>query len=84
MQADGYLEVRSLAGTTAVSHRLARVESYSPRIRLQEAILVGNSHGQVKFGELSLDLFRVMQVRTSGATERRLEVTTLTLDVDTM
>jgi len=31
------------------------------RIRLQEAILVGNSAQQIKFSELTLDMFRMMQ-----------------------
>lgn len=32
------------------------------KIRLQEAILVGNYQAQVKFSELTLDMFRIMQV----------------------
>lgn len=35
---------------------------YSVRIKVQEAILVGNYQHQVKFSELTLDMFRIMQV----------------------
>ncbi|KAI9034332.1 protein SCAI [Hyaloraphidium curvatum] len=32
-----------------------------PRLRLQEAIVVGNNQNQVKFSELSLDMYRMLQ-----------------------
>ena len=41
------------------------IPSNSARIKLQEAILVGNYHHQVKFSELTLDMYRIMQVRIS-------------------
>jgi len=61
-QADSSVDVRLGSSAAIVSNRLPRSEAFPSRIRLQEAILVGNTHSQVKFGELSLDLFRVMQV----------------------
>ncbi|KAI9143879.1 protein SCAI [Paraphysoderma sedebokerense] len=33
----------------------------SPRLRLQEAVLVGSCHNQVKFSELTLDVYRMLQ-----------------------
>lgn len=33
----------------------------SPKLRLQEAILVGNHQNQVKFSELTLDMYRMLQ-----------------------
>lgn len=47
----------------ALSNRLKLPPSgLEGKIRLQEAILVGNYQHQVKFSELTLDMFRVMQV----------------------
>ena len=37
-------------------------ENDRARLRIQEAILVGNRHDQVKFSELTLDIYRVLQV----------------------
>jgi hypothetical protein len=33
----------------------------TPKLRLQEAILVGNNQNQVKFSELTLDMYRMLQ-----------------------
>lgn len=33
----------------------------TPKLRLQEAILVGNNQNQVKFSELTLDMYRILQ-----------------------
>lgn len=33
----------------------------TPRLKLQEAILVGNHQNQIKFSELTLDMFRMLQ-----------------------
>jgi hypothetical protein len=32
-----------------------------PKLKLQEAILVGNYQNQIKFSELTLDMYRVLQ-----------------------
>ena len=45
------------------SCRLHKLEDDNPIIHVQEVILVGNYQHQVKFSELTLDMFRLMQVR---------------------
>jgi len=41
---------------------LAPGEAARPRFRIQEAVLVGNRHDQVKFSELTLDIYRMLQI----------------------
>ena len=38
----------------------------SAQLRLQEAVVVGNQQGKVKFSELTMDMFRMVQVRASS------------------
>lgn len=51
------------------------IGSNSARIKLQEAILVGNYQNQVKFSELTLDMYRIMQAleREPNPSEEKLE-----------
>ncbi|CAO3667386.1 unnamed protein product [Umbelopsis vinacea] len=47
-----------------VAHRLPAYSKYkqtTPKLRLQEAILVGNYQNQIKFSELTLDMYRMLQ-----------------------
>ncbi|KAI8388311.1 protein SCAI [Radiomyces spectabilis] len=48
-----------------IMHRLPSYsvskEKESARLKLQEAILVGNYHNQIKFSELTLDMYRMLQ-----------------------
>lgn len=53
----------SKAATTSTTAPSAAPEGAErPRLRIQEAILVGNKHEQVKFSELTLDIYRLLQV----------------------
>ncbi|KAK9710050.1 hypothetical protein K7432_008683 [Basidiobolus ranarum] len=38
-----------------------RLEKDGPKMKLQEAILVGNCQNQIKFSELTLDMYRMLQ-----------------------
>merc|ERR1712137_219378 len=62
LEADNVLTIDN--GPAPVSRRLPFHLSVDPspsRIKVQEAILVGNYQHQVKFSELTLDMFRIMQ-----------------------
>ncbi|KAK9696573.1 hypothetical protein K7432_012398 [Basidiobolus ranarum] len=41
--------------------KFARPEKDGPKMKLQEAILVGNCQTQIKFSELTLDMYRMLQ-----------------------
>ncbi|KAG2178373.1 hypothetical protein INT44_001525 [Umbelopsis vinacea] len=65
-----------------VAHRLpAHVKSSkdkqtTPKLRLQEAILVGNYQHQIKFSELTLDMYRMLQSLEKEPTSNRSGSTT--------
>jgi len=62
LQVDCPLEISDRNKDTPVSNRLKTLPSSSEgKVKLQEAILVGNYQNQVKFSELTLDMFRIMQ-----------------------
>lgn len=68
MEAEKRLAPINADGTpVTVVHRLLATsptnerESFGPRLKLQEAILVGNSQKQIKFSELTLDMYRILQ-----------------------
>ncbi|KAJ1566687.1 hypothetical protein HK096_000681, partial [Nowakowskiella sp. JEL0078] len=50
------------------------------KLRLQEAILVGNFQNQIKFSELTLDMYRMLQSleREPSAVEKKDELATIT------
>ncbi|KAG0362186.1 hypothetical protein BGZ54_008739 [Gamsiella multidivaricata] len=57
-----YLPVaRRLQTSKAISAALDKEGSSSTKLRLQEAILVGNAHNQIKFSELTIDMYRILQ-----------------------
>ncbi|ORY03197.1 hypothetical protein K493DRAFT_311822 [Basidiobolus meristosporus CBS 931.73] len=41
--------------------KVSRSEKDGPKMKLQEAILVGNCQNQIKFSELTLDMYRMLQ-----------------------
>mmetsp|Transcript_127969 Transcript_127969/g.190641 ORF Transcript_127969/g.190641 Transcript_127969/m.190641 type:complete len:565 (+) Transcript_127969:22-1716(+) len=61
LEADNILNVDNLPAP--ISRRLSSQVTIdqTARIKVQEAILVGNYQHQVKFSELTLDMFRIMQ-----------------------
>ncbi|KAF8940830.1 hypothetical protein BGZ58_004519 [Dissophora ornata] len=60
--AGSYLPVtRRLQTSKIISAALDKEGSSSTKLRLQEAILVGNAHNQIKFSELTIDMFRILQ-----------------------
>jgi len=65
LQADALLQIEGgIDGYYPSTRRLVSSPSSNEgpmRLKLQEAILVGNCQNQVKFSELTLDMFRVMQ-----------------------
>ncbi|KAG0042200.1 hypothetical protein BGZ83_000778, partial [Gryganskiella cystojenkinii] len=58
-----YLPVaRRLQTNTTIAAALDKDgSSSSTKMRLQEAILVGNAHNQIKFSELTIDMYRILQ-----------------------
>ncbi|KAJ2759039.1 hypothetical protein H4S06_002418, partial [Coemansia sp. BCRC 34490] len=46
----------------ASRRRKPRPEKSGPRLRLQEAVIVGNRPTQIKFSELTLDMYHVLQM----------------------
>ncbi|KAJ1664871.1 hypothetical protein IW140_003942 [Coemansia sp. RSA 1813] len=44
------------------SRKKPRFEKGSPKLRLQEAVIVGNRPTQIKFSELTLDMYHVLQM----------------------
>ncbi|CAD5114916.1 DgyrCDS3950 [Dimorphilus gyrociliatus] len=68
VRADNVVNVTDLESTPVIlSHRLTptnivSLEKGTPiYLTLQEILIVGNSHSQVKFSELTLDMFRILQ-----------------------
>ncbi|KAF9400741.1 hypothetical protein BGX21_003591 [Mortierella sp. AD011] len=60
--AGSYLPVaRRLHVSKIISAALDKEGSSSTKLRLQEAILVGNAHNQIKFSELTIDMYRILQ-----------------------
>ncbi|KAG0075779.1 hypothetical protein BGZ92_002724, partial [Podila epicladia] len=60
-QTGSFLPVaRRLQTSKAISAALDKDTSIT-KLKLQEAILVGNSHNQIKFSELTIDMFRILQ-----------------------
>ncbi|KAK3821093.1 MAG: protein SCAI [Benniella sp.] len=60
--AGSYLPVaRRLQNSKAISAALDKEGLSSTKLKLQEAILVGNSHNQIKFSELTIDMYRMLQ-----------------------
>ncbi|KAG0337288.1 hypothetical protein BG000_005605 [Podila horticola] len=51
---------RRLQASKVISAALDKDTSIT-KLKLQEAILVGNSHNQIKFSELTIDMFRILQ-----------------------
>ncbi|KAF9916205.1 hypothetical protein BX616_004341 [Lobosporangium transversale] len=72
--AGSYLPVtRRLQTSKAISAALDKEGPTSTKLRLQEAILVGNSD-QIKFSELTIDMYRILQslereTQTRGSTD---------------
>ncbi|KAI1321320.1 hypothetical protein EDD11_006657 [Mortierella claussenii] len=57
-----YLPVaRRLQTSKIISAALDKEGTSSTKLKLQEAILVGNSHNQIKFSELTIDMYRILQ-----------------------
>ncbi|GJJ75156.1 hypothetical protein EMPS_07514 [Entomortierella parvispora] len=57
-----YLPVtRRLQTSPIVAAALDKDGSSSTKMRLQEAILIGNAHNQIKFSELTIDMYRILQ-----------------------
>ncbi|KAG0328975.1 hypothetical protein BGZ99_003839 [Dissophora globulifera] len=57
-----YLPVaRRLQISKVISAALDKDGSSSTKLKLQEAILVGNAHNQIKFSELTIDMYRMLQ-----------------------
>ncbi|KAF9094064.1 hypothetical protein BGX23_002558 [Mortierella sp. AD031] len=52
---------RRLQTSKVISAVLDKDGPSSTKLRLQEAILVGNSHNQIKFSELTIDMYRILQ-----------------------
>ncbi|KAF8933562.1 hypothetical protein BGZ52_007328 [Haplosporangium bisporale] len=60
-QTGSFLPVaRRLQTSKAISAALDK-DTSTTKLKLQEAILVGNSHNQIKFSELTIDMFRILQ-----------------------
>ncbi|KAF9418564.1 hypothetical protein BGZ94_009661 [Podila epigama] len=60
-QTGTYLPVpRRLQPSKAIAAALDK-DTTTAKLKLQEAILVGNSHNQIKFSELTIDMFRMLQ-----------------------
>ncbi|KAF9360303.1 hypothetical protein BGX26_009882 [Mortierella sp. AD094] len=60
--AGSYLPVaRRLHISKIISAALDKEGSSSTKLKLQEAILVGNAHNQIKFSELTIDMYRMLQ-----------------------
>ncbi|KAF9314197.1 hypothetical protein BG003_004397 [Podila horticola] len=51
---------RRLQASKVISAALDK-DTSTTKLKLQEAILVGNSHNQIKFSELTIDMFRILQ-----------------------
>ncbi|KAG0379581.1 hypothetical protein BGX24_012616 [Mortierella sp. AD032] len=52
---------RRLQTNKAISAALDKEGPSSTKLKLQEAILVGNAHNQIKFSELTIDMYRILQ-----------------------
>ncbi|KAF8979128.1 hypothetical protein BGZ46_005773 [Entomortierella lignicola] len=60
--AGSYLPVaRRLHVSKIISAALDKEGSSSTKLKLQEAILVGNAQNQIKFSELTIDMYRILQ-----------------------
>ena len=64
LQADSLLRIEGESGQSLsrrLPHLSAEVAIHFRGVKVQEAILIGNCQHQVKFSELTLDMFRIMQ-----------------------
>ncbi|KAG0313120.1 hypothetical protein BGZ97_010512 [Linnemannia gamsii] len=52
---------RRLQTSKVISAALDKDGLTSTKLKLQEAILVGNAHNQIKFSELTIDMYRILQ-----------------------
>ncbi|KAF9149184.1 hypothetical protein BG015_009032 [Linnemannia schmuckeri] len=52
---------RRLQTSKVISAALDKDGPTSTKLKLQEAILVGNAHNQIKFSELTIDMYRILQ-----------------------
>ncbi|KAF9907752.1 hypothetical protein EC991_010622 [Linnemannia zychae] len=52
---------RRLQTNKVISATLDKEGPSSTKLKLQEAILVGNAHNQIKFSELTIDMYRILQ-----------------------
>ncbi|KAF9578291.1 hypothetical protein BGW38_005994, partial [Lunasporangiospora selenospora] len=60
--AGAYLPVaRRLVASKAISAVLDKDTPQPTKLKLQEAIIVGSSHNQIKFSELTIDMYRMLQ-----------------------
>ncbi|KAG0199294.1 hypothetical protein BGX28_007423 [Mortierella sp. GBA30] len=52
---------RRLQPSKGISAALDKEGPSTTKFKLQEAILVGNAHNQIKFSELTIDMYRILQ-----------------------
>ncbi|KAG0022331.1 hypothetical protein BGZ80_000530 [Entomortierella chlamydospora] len=79
--AGSYLPVaRRLHVSKIISAALDKEGSSSTKLRLQEAILVGNAHNQIKFSELTIDMYRILQSLERETSQIRSTSDTTTKD----
>ncbi|KAF9304964.1 hypothetical protein BGZ74_011871 [Mortierella antarctica] len=60
-QTGSFLPVARRLQTSKVISAALDKDTSTTKLKLQEAILVGNSHNQIKFSELTIDMFRILQ-----------------------
>ncbi|KAF9436436.1 hypothetical protein BGZ76_003998 [Entomortierella beljakovae] len=72
---------RRLQTSKIISAAFDKEGSTSTKLKLQEAILVGNAHNQIKFSELTIDMYRILQSLERETTQLRSPSDTATKDL---